>query len=262
MSAFGKLLAPIVVPVGGWDFVFVDGGGPTTVTVPAATYGSALILGRALRSAIRAEGGHAADTVEFSETGYCTMDLNGVVSITWASCDADLLTALGFAGSEAVLNDIVTGSLQHDMGWYPGVISLGTDRGVGLISDTEWQPENVAEGVVAGSGRTARVGPARPPYRRTLVFGKVSRAEMKHQSQGPICLKARWLYSDLYWYPDRADGTVADYGTQGDPGHPSYDTDEDCDYYLVTVVGDPQLTQDTEHPDLWTVQVTLNAEPA
>ncbi len=250
MSVFGKILASITVPSGGWTFQW----DADDVTVAAGSYATPLHLGEALRVAVSTAGYGA--TASFTSAGIYSLTISDMSSDDWANTTNALSLALGFDETEAVVGTTLTGTNPHPDGWYPGTISFGATGGVGLTGDSDFQPVNVGEGVVSGAGQQAHVGPSRPPWERTLSFGYIERAEMQHRTRGPIALKSRWRYRDLVWYPDRDDGDCGDYGTQGDP-----DDDATADYWLLTVVGEPQLTPHTQRPDLFNVQVRVNGEP-
>ncbi len=258
-SQWGKFLAPITIATA-WDFVFVDGGGSHTVQVPAATYATPLHVGRALRTAIRAiaGGAHAADTVVVSSTGYTTITCAGMTSVTWASCTAALKTYFGFS-TEAASSNAVTSSLAMTHGWFPGVITRGVALGEGLAEDTGWEADDVAAVAHSGAGEQHTTAPARYPYRRTLVFGCLGKTELQNGTRGVRPLRDRRRTSAWYWYPDRDDGTVADYGTQGDPGYNNWEADSDCDYYIVGVLTPPVATR-LSRPDLFSVTLTLSCK--
>lgn len=258
-SQWGKFLAPITLS-SAWSFVFVDGGGSHTVTVAAGTYATPLHLARALRTAIRAiaGGAHASDTVTISSTGYTTITCAGMTSVTWASCTAALKTYFGFS-SESVSGGAVTSTLAVTHGWFPGVITRGVALGEGLAEDTRWEADDVAAVAHSGAGSQHTTAPARYPYRRTLVFGLLGQAEVFDGTRGVRPLRDRRRTSEWYWYPDRDDGTVANYGTQGDPGYPNWEDDDDCDYYIVSVLTPPVATK-LSRPDLFSVTLTLSCK--
>lgn len=257
MSAFGKLLAPIVVETGGWDFTFKQGGVDKTVTIPAATYDTILELLDALSTVLDVL---YTPTITVSSIGIVVINIAEMGAMNWALTDSGF-AQLGFTGTEAVVGTSITSTYAHHWGWYPGVPTFGSAGGVGLEDDTEWVAVEFAEGMVSGAGELAIVAPVRPPYERQLSFGAIKREEMRDRARGPICLRDRWRTKVLRWYPDRDIGTVAAPGSQGDPGHPYYDLDEDCDYWEVTVVGEPMLERHASHPDWIMVRVRFNSEP-
>lgn len=255
-SQWGKYLAPITIATA-WDFVFADGGGSHTVTVPAATYATPLHVARALRTAIRAIAGgdHAADTVVVSSTGYTTITCAGMTSVTWASCTAALKTFFGFS-TESVSANAVTSTLATTHGWFPGVITRDVALGEGLAEDTGWDADDIAAVSQSGAGAQHIIAPSRYPYRRTLVYGCLGKTEVRDGTRGVRPFRDRRRTSEWYWYPDRDDGTVESYGTQGDPGYNNWEDDDDCDYYIVTVLTPPVATR-LSRPDLFSVTMTL-----
>lgn len=251
MSDFGKILASVTVPTGGYTLTW----DADIVTVPAGTYPTALHLGEALRAAV-STGGYAS-TASFTPTGIFSISIAAMTSVVWAETSAGLITALGFDGDESVVSNAVTASNPHPDGWYPGTISFGAANGVGIAADTDWIPVDVADGVVAGNGQQSLIGPSRSIWERSLTFQYITRAEMQHRTRGPIALaSSRWRYRELYWYPDRDDGDCGDYGTQGDPEDVAT-----ADYWLVTVASEPQFPSHAQRPDLFTPIVRFNGEP-
>ena len=261
MSSFGKILAEITVPTGGWTLSF-NHLGVKTATIPAGTYTSVLTLIAALASAI--------DTA-IAGTSTCTVSGAGIVSIStpslsliyWSACTAGLRTFLGIVGTlnESAVDNAVTHTHTH--GWYPGVITYGTSDGVGLAADTGWMADDVASRTIAGSGSARIISPARLSYTRVLTFDGLHRDEaLADRERGAMAVSDRWISSKLTWYPDRDLGTVASTGTQGDPGHPYYDDDADCDYWVVTTKRTPKVSgSGSQNPDYMRVDVEINGEP-
>jgi hypothetical protein len=142
MSAWGKLLVPVVVPTGGWAWSWGSGFDATNyVTVPAGTYGTILSLADALEDEIDKVAG---SYVEISSTGIASVRINYLTAVHWISCADSLLTTLGYTEEEEVVSpnntqSTVTASLHHRYGWYPGVASHGAARGEGLAGDSAWQ---------------------------------------------------------------------------------------------------------------------------
>lgn len=266
-SAFCKFLAPITVPTGGWDLVLVDGGGSETATVPAGTYASVYDLGLELETQIQTIGGHNNDAVEITPIGQCTITAATTLSYTWASSDSDLYEALGFAGSESVATGVVTATYYISHAWYPGVITRGSGSGAGIISDTGWLTDTGSRSGISGSGRRREIGPARPPWYRDLRIGLINSEETRDRTRGPKILLDRYRYSRLIWVPDRdnyyLDSGAIVGGDQGDPGAPYYQDDDDAtvDYWLVTLVRDPDVRQDQMRSDYVQIGLRLNAEP-
>ena len=248
MSVFGKLLSPITVETGGWDFTFKEGAPDRTVTIPAGTYDTVLDLLAALSVVIDVL---YTPVVTCSSTGIVVITIAEMTAMNWALTN-DGFEQLGFSGTELVVGTSITSTTMHHWGWYPGVITFGAAGGSGLEGDTEWVPPEISEGMVSGAGEQAIVTPTRPPYEQNLSFGAIKRDEMRDRGRGPICLRDRWRMKVLRWYPDRDVGTVAvpdgPLG-QGDPGHPYYDLGADCDYWNVTVVGEPMLERHSSHPE-------------
>jgi len=257
MSSFGKLLAPFVVPAGGWDFTFKQGETNRTVTIPAGTYATILELLDELEEQLDTS---YTPTVTCSSVGIVRIAITEMTAMNWALTSSGF-AQLGFTGTEAVVSNSITSDEPHDRGWYPGTITHGAAGGVGYTGDEDWQAEHVTDGVVSGAGQLCNIGPARPPYRRTLTFGAILREEMRHKTRGPVRLRDTWGLVELRWYPDRDVGSVARPGSQGDPGDPHYDTDDSCDYWTVRVDGETRLTPAGSFPDYFTVSVTFNAEP-
>lgn len=257
MSSFDKYLAPITVPTGGWDFVWAEGGSHTA-TVSAGDYDTVLHLASELEDRIQAID--ASSFVSVSSTGTVTIWINGMTSVTWGSTNDDLEAALGFAGDETVSAGIVTSTNQHNDGWYPGVLSYGSNHGAGRAIDEGWVPMDVAGKQYAGSGEGRYLGPDRYPYERRVRYSMIKRAERNARKTGPLAFLDRWRTAKLYWYPDRDNGTEGSHGTQGEPGADSYHTDADCDYYLVRVHS-AEVKQSSKHPDGFDVSLVLRCEP-
>ena len=261
MSDWGKFLAQVSVLTGETDFVFVDGAGSHTAQVLPGDYDSVLSLANILESKIQAEAG-GTPSVEISSTGYCTITISGLISVTWGSCSSRLMGDLGYALTESVSGGAVAATNAHKYGWYPGVVSYGTARGEGVAEDTGWYPVDSVGRQVAGSGAARLIGPSRMAYTRRLGFGTLHRDEvLKERDRGVICFADRWATKEFRWYPDRDDGTVSSYGTQGDPA--DYDTDSTCDFWVATLTEQPRVDPGAAtHPDYFHVSLVLNGEPA
>lgn len=268
-STYGKFLAPVTVPTGGWDFVWAAFGGPYTATIPAGDYATMLHVADALETAMKAEV--ALSNVAIGSTGITSISSNTMSSVTFASCDDDLLLWFGFDETETVVgaggvSATITTTLPHRDGWYPGVISYGAPsypvtRGEGIDSDLGWYTTDKAGEQVAGSGSMRQIVPARRIYRREINFPLISRSEALDRFKGPAAWRDRWVGSDVWWYPDRTDGLVGSYGTQIDPGPPDYEGDTDNDYYKVKIVGAPKFTQNSKSTEYMSVRLTLHGEP-
>lgn len=262
-SAYGKFLAQVTVPTGGWDLAFSTSTAESA-TVTAGTYGSVLSVGKELQDQLRALGGdHTSDTVVISTTqgstlGKTTLTIAGVLSMTWASCDDGLTTLFGFDETESLSSSTVTSTNAHTHGWYPGHVSYNT--GEGIQYDSGWVADEVGVESIAGNGEMQSVGPDRLPYTRTLRFGALHRDEVvDERDRGCACFFDRWRRVPIRWYMDREDGSVGSYGTQGDPG--AYHNDDDCDFYIIKVKGQPRRTVLT-HPDWFSFELTMHGQPA
>ena len=258
-SAWSKFLRPVTVPTGGWAFVYNDGGAQTA-TVAAGTYDTVLHLCSELHDKIEVESGPNTAVISVSQLAIVSITITSLASVTWGSCAADLLTVLGFAGSESVAASAVTATSQHTHGWYPGLISL-PGKGVGLEDDSDSIPEGDIARSTSGSGKRRSVGPARRIYTRTLRFAAIKRTEFRDKLRGPITMQDRGAHAVWYWYFDRTDGDVASYGTQVDPGYNNYEADSDGNYLKITMNGDLLVTRATSTPRWQTVQLTFNVEP-
>jgi hypothetical protein len=267
-SPWGKFLAPIVVPTGGWNFVYVDSTGTQTATVAAGTYANILTLCDELHDKIEVESGADTCVIAVTSVGIVSILITeDFDSITWASTNDDLEAALGLDGTETVSSNTITANNRHTYGWYPGVISFAngntdTTHGGGITRDSGWKPDDVTKAIISGSGKARIIGPARFPMTRTLSFGPLHRDEVfEDRSRGVVCLMDKWRTDELYWYPDRTVGTVGSSDDQGDPGDPDYDVDADCDYWLVTQNRASRITPAGGNPDWFNVQLVLNGEP-
>jgi hypothetical protein len=260
MSAWGKFLAPITVPTGGWDFKIT---GEDVAVIPAATYATVLHLCAALDTVLE---GIDDSTVTVSSVGIVTIMNDSMTGVDWGDCSDALLLVLGFDETESVLNSVVTANNPHTYGWYPGIISYGSTRGEGVADDSTWEPQDASVSSKAGDGTQTIIGPERLEYRRTLRFATIHKDEYNHPSRGAKRLMDLWRYSELFWYPDREDGVVGTYGTQGDPGPTTYHDDDTLDtagsyYWLVTQNRTPRLQRNATHPDWFSIDLILNAEP-
>ena len=263
MSAWGKFLAPVTVPAGGWVFGWNEAapGGAETVTVAAGSYATILHLVKDLSDELTAFDATYGATV--SSVGVVTITLESGATTDWASTDDDLEVALGFAGSESVSGTTLTASKKHRYGWYPGTISFGVTNGAGVTGDSGWIVEDQTIRSFAGSGSARLVAPARRLYTRSLRYGPIKRLEaLESRERGPAAFMDKWATDDIWWYFDRDDGVVGTYGTQVDPGATSYDVDSDGNYSIVTMSRQPDFTETGSNPDWFDVRLRLNAEPA
>lgn len=260
MSAWGKFLAKITLS-GSMSLEFDDASGTHIAKVNTLEHTTVLHLAKALQDGIDAVI-TGSSTVTVSSTGQVTIEIPGIVSVDWAASSSELYEILGFAGTETPSSDVLTATNRHTYGWYPGVITYGATRGEGLAEDSGWWPEDMVARQVAGSGAARLIAPSRMAYRRRLAFGVLHRDEvLDDRDRGVICLADRWATLPIAWYPDRDDGTVGSYGTQGDPG--AYDSDDDCDWYSVTIAAPPRVDAGSvSHPDYFRVTLELNGEPS
>ena len=259
-SPWGKFLAEIVVPAGGWDWSWTDPAAQL-VTIPAGRYDSILDLCSELSAQIVAAG--RVPTITVSSVGQVRIYIiNGMVQMTgivWAACSDDLSDAMGYDETEAVVAGAVVATERHRWGWYPGVIGRGDADGEGLASDSGWQVSDSVGSVVAGSGRARLIAPARRLYRRVVRFGSIRRTEALDRLRGPVCLQDLWSTGTLDWYVDRDYGTVAFLESQRDPGYPHWDSDIAYARWKVTI-SRVTLTP-VEGPTWWNVEIHMEAEP-
>ena len=243
MSNWGKYLAEIVVPTGGWVFGY-NRGGAATVTITAGTKPSILELCDELNDLLTAA--HPADVwaVTVSEVGFVVIDCDDGWSWTAATTNDDLEDVLGLDGTEAVLgvDDTLHANLQHSHCWYPGTITYDylTTRGVGPSTGCAWFAEDVAVRTWAGTGSQRTVVPSRCPVRRSLAYDLISLDEARDHRCGPAGMRERYQALRWRWYPDRADGTVAAPGGEINPWT-EYDADDE--YYTVSLASAPDIKE-------------------
>jgi hypothetical protein len=263
VSAWGKILAPVVVPAGGWLWSWATGLDATNLaTIPAGTYGTILSLAEALETELDKLAG---STVEISSTGIASVKSNYLTAVHWASCADALLSTLGYSEDETITlpdttSATITATSRHRYGWYPGVLSHGAARGEGLAGDSAWQVADEVGRIVSGAGRMRALAPSRRRYTRTLRWAAIRRSEYEDQYRGPSLLEEHGATRSLRWYPDRADGVCDNQGTQGDPA--SSRSDAAGYYWLVTLTEPPAVEWSSQYPDLCSVQLVLNGEPA
>lgn len=260
MSDFEKFLVrDIVVPTGGWDFSWDE----DTVTISAGTYDDILALGLELESVIEDELYTAS--VSFSQVGICSINIATMSSADWGGTDDALSAILGFDESETVSANTLTSSSPHAYGWYPGAITYSNNvsRGAGRTGGNIWTPVDNAITQFSGAGAGRIVDIAQKIRRRTISYDLVSRDEVEHLTRGIAALWSTHRTKRLAWYLDREDGDTDDYGTQADP-----DSHTDAsiragtvDWWLVTMVSQPMVTEDPRNPSMYKVQFTINAEP-
>lgn len=264
MSAWGKFLAPVTAS--SWTFAWNDGS-PQSVNITDGTYDTVYHLANNLNTKIKDVD--ASNYVYFAElySNRCRIYLNNAASITWASCTDALTSALGFDETETIQSpgSYIWASSQPEYAWFPGVISRGAALGEGLQDDSGWQPTDLISRKEAGSGVVRKIGPARQRYERRLRFGSVKRTELFNKTKGVVCLSDRWVYDTLRWYPDRDDisivtGTLSE-GTQMDPGYNNYETDDDHEYWIVSLANNPVFNRTPSHPDWFSVDLVFTADP-
>lgn len=266
MSSWGKFLAPVTVSTGGWAFVLSCSDVTLTATIPAGSYNTYLHMMSSL------DGLMDAQLVDHGGTCTVTVTSTGITKVTiapvqvplgvvvWASCNAALLSTMGFEQTETVSGNAVTTNEIHGNAWYPGLLSLPTTGGVGLEDDTGNEPEDNSVRTIAGSGKSRGVGSARNVYTRTMRFGAIKTTEYEAKNRGPRCFMDRWKDKVVWWYPDRSKGLVSSYSTQVDPGYPSFDSDDDGGY-LKLFIRQVQFTRTTSTPRWRNVTITANVEP-
>jgi len=229
------------------------------VTIPAGTYASILHVGAALQLVLRAlGGGHATDTVTISQVGKTTLSISGLATVTWGSTNDALEALFGFTTDETVADSKIVSENMHSHGWYPGVTTLGTASGIGISSDSLWEPGDDYVRTVTGAGNQVIVGPSRPRYTRTITHRTVHKTEVRDRVSG-VGEVADHIAKPWLFYIDRADGAVGSYGTQGDPG--DGDDDTDCDYWKVTFTKQPNRDEASSSPDYYDITLTMNGEP-
>lgn len=260
-SCWGKLLVrDLVVPAGGWDWAWSEGGSPQVATLPAGSYDTILDLAEELRDQIDLVNPPIGSTIVLSEVGITTIIIPGMTATDWPNTDDSLSSLLGFDETETVTGNTVISSGQHQYGWYPGAIThnWNPNKGAGLASGNRWRSQDASVSTTAGSGRRRRIRPGRTPRIRLLRFDLLYRDEVRDRTIGVDALQERFFASRFSWYPDRTLGQV---GTPGTTGDPRTLTDADVDYWVVTLQDQPTDRERTEHPDWYEVELTLNGEP-
>lgn len=242
MSIYSKWVWPIVVPTGGYDFVF-EQSGSYTATVPAATYASIFELCSALQTAINTVILGPDWVVEVSSAGIVrvTSDNGADWSLTYGSTDDALESILGLAGTETTTNEgggeyTIYATSTHLYGWYPGVISFGSTAGAAHTDESDWVPSWPRAEGVSGSGQMRRVLPSRPPWTRVVGWDLLLDDEILDPDRGIHAMATQAVQSTVRFYPDRDVGTVATPGTQGDPHDDPRDSE--TDYWLCYLDAD------------------------
>lgn len=248
MSGFPKMLWEIVVPTGGWDFCFNDGGAKIA-TVPAATYTSILDLADELEDQM-----NAASAVNFvvtvSQIGIVVIDGDAAWNTAWATTDNDFSDCLGFAETEAVVATVLTATSQHLHGYYPGLVSYGYDagRGAGLTKAFVWKPTWPMVRTHAGSGATRSVGPVTASEDCEFALSIIKWTEYEDDEIGVRAWQDECQALQFRLYRDRYEGTVVAPGTQ------------DTEYFLCTFNSNFTV-RDGPHPDYLLLSVDLHREP-
>lgn len=247
MSAYGKFLWGVTVPSTDYDFATSLG----TATVSAASFDTILEFLDELEDQLKLV--NAGFSVTCSSIG--TVAITGPAGWTWTTVATDdaLSTLLGLDESaDVVTADVLTGSSQHQRGWYPGTITRGraTTKGVGIAADRRWAPLHEGSQLFTMRGDPSSCFPATGLKRRELTIRPLTYAECIDEDVGVTAFIDEAIASTFRWYPDREDGTVADPGTQ------------DTDYYECSFVGVPEWRGAGRNPDLFQLNLVLNRCPA
>lgn len=262
MSTWGKYLAEIVVPTGGWAFGYTYTGAHTE-TIPAGTYASILELCSTLEALLAATHPALTWVISVSEVGFVTIECDDAWVWTAATTNNDLEDVLGLDGTEVVagLANTLAANLQHSHCWYPGTITYSylTTRGVGPSSGVMWVAEDVAVRTWTGRGAQRTVVPSRAPTRRTLSYDLIRHEEARDHRCGIAGMRERYLASRWRWYPDRADGVV---GAPGSEINPWTEYDPDDEYYTVSLAMAPAITERRGSGRWCSVELVLNGELA
>ena len=257
MSGFPKILWPIVVPTGGWDFGFNDGGA-RVATIAAGTYDNILDIAEALRDAM-----DAASAVNFvvyvSSIGIVTIDGDAAWNTAWGTTDADCSACFGFDETEAVVATVLTSNNQHLYGYYPGLVSYGwnTSRGAGLTRPLRFSTDYHEVRTVAGNRDTRAVAAAVPQDTCELACSLIlcdSRAgadEWKDNDRGARAWLDACISSTFHLFPNRYVGTVATWDAAT--------LVEGTDYYTLAFAG-PLRDRDGPTPSQCTWSVLVNWE--
>jgi len=261
MSSWGKLLVCDVVVPATWSFAWHEGATHRSVDVAAATYDTVLHVAAALQTALRAlGGGHTSDSVAISEVGKTTITVSGMTAHRWDATTDALATMLGFDETEAVASSAIVSSAGHTHGWYPGAVThnYNVNRGAGLVSGARWIPTGTIVRQWAGSGKQRTVKTNTRRMVRPVRFDIVDLAEVQDWGRGVAGIEP-YLDHDWRWYPDRALGLVAAYGTQGDPWS-NDDTDATGAHYWwkCSIADDVDVQEASPSRTKFSVDLVLN----
>ena len=258
MSSWSKFLFPVTVPTGGWTWAYSTASAKA-VTVSSAAYPTVLHLFGNLSTAINDETASSRVRVN-TATGKVTINIPGLTAPNFAGCSTDLLSTLGFDGTETRSSTALTANEVHGWAWYPGLLSLPDNGGVGLEDDTGNDPEETSVWTVSGSGKGRGVGPDRDLYMRTLLFGAVKTEEYFSRIRGPRMMKDRVKNLVVWWYFDRDKGDPGNYSTQVDPGSSNWEVDADG-AYVKAYIRSVKWQRLASTPRLRNVTVQMNIEP-
>jgi hypothetical protein len=259
MSGYPKILWPITVPSGDWDFGFNDGA-PRVATIPADTYQNIFDIAEQLQSAMNVASA-VNFVVDVSSIGTVTIDGDAAWNTAWGTTDADCSACFGFRETEAVGGgNILTALDAHLYGYYPGTISYGrsTARGAGLTSALRWEPDCHEVRNVAGNRVSRAVAVATPQDTTELSCSLIkcdsvgAGADEWHDvSRGVRAWRLACSASQFYLFPDRYVGTVVSWNAAT--------LVEGTDYYTLAFAG--QLRgRAGPHPSFCTWSVPVNWE--
>lgn len=222
-----------------------------TATITSGSYTTILELLAKLEDKL--QDIDATFAVSVSSLGIVSIECDTPWTWTTGSTDDDLSTLLGLdESSDAVSAKVLTASGQHTHGWYPGLLSRTrtVGHGAGAVADKRWKPNHEGSRLFAGSGKSSAAYPASPLYWRDLTIGPVEKTEIDDADIGVKAFFVDCIAATFRWYPDRTLGVVNTPGTQ------------DTDYYLCSFAADPDWRPKGRHPDWFSVEITLNKEPA
>ena len=250
-SSYPKFLSGITINDDNNTLVGSDTGGAFTATIPSADYDTILELLDELDDQMSNEG-NGTYTAAVSSIGIITISCDEEWDITWANTDDDLSTLLGFDETEEVDgSDVLTATLQHQKGWYPGLLSFAyaTNKGSGITADKRWELEWEGNRLFAGTGAISALYPNSPLYQRDITVSPLHKDEIDNTTIGVTAFINNCIAITFRWYPDRTDGVVATPGTQN------------TDYWLVSFVDNPDWRNSNRHPDWFDMSLLLNREP-
>jgi len=234
MSAWGKVLAPIVVPTGqqiGWEEAPASS---YTANITAGTYATILELMAHVAAVMTAGANTYAATV--SEVGIVSIVRDTGTTAwesDWTNTSAWLIAALGSDETETVSGVTLTMAAASPTGWYPGVTSFGASSGASETGDSDWTADWPKADGIAGTGKLHRVGPPRAAWRRQLSWDLLKGTEVLDPDRGVHALQSAFI-DKIRYYPDRSVGVVGTVGTQGDPQDDPRDSE--TDYWAVSIM--------------------------